>query len=352
MAEKITNIKERILSYIDYKGFKITEFFDGLEEIKYGSFKGVSKNSALNSSAIAEIITKYPDLNLTWLITGKGEMLVKNRVTRMLEFIKVEKIDRKKLAEKTKISSKIIDNLEKFDDVDFDILKSILAAYPKLSEEWLLYDIGNMYNSSSGNYKYHPTVIDDENNMVAEESINYNRMPSVVTVSREDQEKENIEIVPINLAAGYIGGGYAKEEFIKDLPKFRLPFLNNGTFRCFGVGGYSMDRIKDKDYFIGKFLDNISNFSEGKCYAVISKDADSMLVKRVFRHTERKDMIILRSDGNDIMNTYPDIHINLQLISEMWEHQATITFSEPIYDIQKFKEILKTNPKHITIDKD
>ncbi len=52
------------------------------------------------------------------------------------------------------------------------------------------------------------------------------------------------------------------------------------------------------------------------------------------------------------MNTYPDIHINIRLISEMWSYKAKITFAEPIYDIEKFKEILITNPKFTIIDKD
>ena len=45
--KKITNIKERILHYVDYKGITRENFFDGLGEITYGSFKGVSLSKDL-----------------------------------------------------------------------------------------------------------------------------------------------------------------------------------------------------------------------------------------------------------------------------------------------------------------
>lgn len=345
MEEKITNIKERILYYIDYKGITKDHFFSELSEIAYGSFKGVSKKSALNSNAIAEIVTKYPDLSLTWLITGKGEMLVKNRVTRLLEFMTHENISRKEFAAKTKLSEELINNLEKYEDLAFTVFKTILDAYPSLNEDWLLYGNGKMIVKST-DYQ----TLDLPTGMVAEEPINYNRMPSVITVSAD--ENENVEMVPVTLSAGYIGGGFAREDFIQKLPRFRLPFLTNGTFRCFGVRGYSMNRIRDNDYFVGKFLDNLANFSEGKCYAVISAKMQSMLIKRVFRHPERRDMLILRSDGNDIMNTYPDIHIHVEFITEMWAYEMKITAAEPPYDIEKFREILATNPKYTIIDND
>ena len=107
------------MHYVDYKGITRENFFDGLGEITYGSFKGVSKKSALNSNAVAEIVTKYPDLNLTWLITGKGEMLNQNRISRLLLFLKQENIDRNVFAEKTTLSSEFVYQLEKYVDLDF-----------------------------------------------------------------------------------------------------------------------------------------------------------------------------------------------------------------------------------------
>ena len=74
MERKITNIKERILYYTDLKGLAKEKFFDNLG-VTYGNFKGKAKNQALGSDVIERIITKYPEINPFWLLTGEGEML-------------------------------------------------------------------------------------------------------------------------------------------------------------------------------------------------------------------------------------------------------------------------------------
>ena len=74
MERKITNIKERILYYTDLKGLVKEKFFDDLG-VTYGNFKGKAKNQALGSDVIERIITKYPEINPFWLLTGEGEML-------------------------------------------------------------------------------------------------------------------------------------------------------------------------------------------------------------------------------------------------------------------------------------
>ncbi|MCT7903708.1 MAG: hypothetical protein N4435_00675 [Candidatus Ornithobacterium hominis] len=42
--------------------------------LNYSNFTGKSKDSDLSSKSVAEIITMYPEINPTWLLTGKGEM--------------------------------------------------------------------------------------------------------------------------------------------------------------------------------------------------------------------------------------------------------------------------------------
>lgn len=43
--------------------------------ISSSNFRGTASKTPLNSDAIANTFTKIPDVNLEWLITGKGEML-------------------------------------------------------------------------------------------------------------------------------------------------------------------------------------------------------------------------------------------------------------------------------------
>lgn len=74
METYFTTIKERILHYTDYKGFSKEKFFEELG-VTYGNFKGKAKEKALSSEVLAKIVSKYPELNSEWLLTGKGIML-------------------------------------------------------------------------------------------------------------------------------------------------------------------------------------------------------------------------------------------------------------------------------------
>lgn len=69
-----TNIKERILYIADLKEIKKDDFIESLNQ-KYSNYRGVSKKSAPSAEVLAEISTKYPDVNITWILTGKGTPL-------------------------------------------------------------------------------------------------------------------------------------------------------------------------------------------------------------------------------------------------------------------------------------
>ncbi|WP_233898321.1 hypothetical protein [Tenacibaculum piscium] len=92
MDTKNTNIKERILQLANFKGISYQKFFDELE-LNYSNFKGKQKLSGINSNSIERIISKYPELNLRWLITNEGEMIVsseKEEKTQKLDTMKKE----------------------------------------------------------------------------------------------------------------------------------------------------------------------------------------------------------------------------------------------------------------------
>lgn len=69
-----TNIKERILYIADLKEIKKDDFIKSLNQ-KYSNYRGVSKKSAPSAEVLAEISTKYPNVNITWILTGKGTPL-------------------------------------------------------------------------------------------------------------------------------------------------------------------------------------------------------------------------------------------------------------------------------------
>lgn len=67
-------IKQRVLQVIDLKGVKKEDFFNEIG-MTSANFRGKAKETPLNSTAIENIFTVVPDLNMEWLITGKGEIL-------------------------------------------------------------------------------------------------------------------------------------------------------------------------------------------------------------------------------------------------------------------------------------
>lgn len=69
----MSNIKERVLLIAENKNIRKADFFKDLG-LSYANFKGIQKTSALNSDAIVTILSRYPDIEPEWLITGQGEM--------------------------------------------------------------------------------------------------------------------------------------------------------------------------------------------------------------------------------------------------------------------------------------
>ncbi len=79
-------IKERIIQFIDLKGVTKEHFYNKIG-MTSANFRGKAKETPINSTAIENILSEFPNLNLDWLITGKGEMtkmstqIVKNEGT-------------------------------------------------------------------------------------------------------------------------------------------------------------------------------------------------------------------------------------------------------------------------------
>lgn len=66
-------IKERIIQFVDLKGITKESFYSKIG-MTSANFRGKAKETPINSTAIENILSEFPDLNLEWLITGKGEM--------------------------------------------------------------------------------------------------------------------------------------------------------------------------------------------------------------------------------------------------------------------------------------
>jgi phage repressor protein C with HTH and peptisase S24 domain len=114
MVNKSSNIKERVLQIAEFQGITKENFFEKIG-MSYGNFKGKSKNTPLNSTALADIIAIVPEINTDWLLTGVGDMYkdenAENNITKSNKLIH---------APKGKLPKRVANkDLIKFYDVDF-----------------------------------------------------------------------------------------------------------------------------------------------------------------------------------------------------------------------------------------
>ena len=72
MENIFTNIKDRVVQIAEEQDISKEEFFRSIG-MTSASFRGKAKESPLNSNAIVNIITNYPDVDLYWLLNGSTQ---------------------------------------------------------------------------------------------------------------------------------------------------------------------------------------------------------------------------------------------------------------------------------------
>lgn len=138
MQEKLhknTFIKERIIQFVENQSIKKVDFFSKIG-VTSANFRGNQIGSSLSSTTIEIIITHYPEINLHWLITGKGEMLTKNE----------EKTNYQQVVEKQQPS--VAEPKEIYKDDLIEILKEQVADLKKDKEL-----LRSLLESRTGNAK-------------------------------------------------------------------------------------------------------------------------------------------------------------------------------------------------------
>lgn len=141
------------------------------------------------------------------------------------------------------------------------------------------------------------------------------RMPQVITV--DSQGDENVIMVPVKARAGYLNG-FSDPEFMEKLPAYRLPGLNNGTFRLFEVDGLSMyPTLHGGDLVICSFVDQLGLLRDDRVHVVVTKSG-GVVVKRVLNRLKSDGKLILKSDNYKDRDMYPPIVCDPQDIVEVW----------------------------------
>jgi len=85
-----------------------------------------------------------------------------------------------------------------------------------------------------------------------------NEQFKVLSITVDQHDRENIELVPQKASAGYTNG-YADPEYIEELPKFQLPMLpRNATYRAFEISGDSMLPLLPGTVIIGEYVEDVN----------------------------------------------------------------------------------------------
>ena len=143
----------------------------------------------------------------------------------------------------------------------------------------------------------------------------------VLAITVDSEDRENIEFVPVKAFAGY-ALGYGDPQFIKELPRFRLPFLSGGTYRAFEIDGDSMLPIASGSIVIGQYVDSFKSIKPGDTYIFVTMNS-GILFKRVSKID--KDKIFLKSD-NPLFYSYS---LPLTEIREIWKTKLYMSYQLP-----------------------
>ncbi|WP_257668175.1 LexA family transcriptional regulator [Parapedobacter tibetensis] len=145
----------------------------------------------------------------------------------------------------------------------------------------------------------------------------------VLSITVDEDDRENIELVPVKASAGYLNG-YADPEYIAELPKFSLPMFRQGTYRAFEIKGDSMLPLQPGSIVIAEYVENWNDVKSGQTYVVISQ-SDGVVYKRVaFKYKEDKGLKLL-SDNK----SYEPYWVAATDILELWKAKAYISTALP-----------------------
>ncbi len=169
------------------------------------------------------------------------------------------------------------------------------------------------------------------------------RPREVVVVTVDLNHKENIELVPVKAAAGYLNG-YADPEYIKELPRFRLPMLTgNGPYRAFEITGDSMLPLLPGTIVVGEYLENLKEVRNGKTYILVT-EREGIVYKRVFNYLDENGKLFLVSDNRQ----YSPFQISGEEVLEAWAAKAYISVQFP--DVEATQEVSVEQLASIVLD--
>ncbi len=146
----------------------------------------------------------------------------------------------------------------------------------------------------------------------------------VLATTVDKNNRENIEMVPEKAKAGYTTG-FADPEYIRELPRFQLPFLSgNKKYRCFQISGDSMLPIPDKAWITCEFVQDWNSIASGQPYIVLTLN-DGVVFKIVENQMQERGVLRLYS----LNPIYQPYDVGVADVREVWRFRHFISEELP-----------------------
>ena len=143
----------------------------------------------------------------------------------------------------------------------------------------------------------------------------------VLAISVDEDNEANIELVDSKAEAGYLDD-YQNPEYIKDLPRIKIPQIPKGTYRGFEIQGDSMLPIESGSIIIASYVERLKDVKQDRTYIIVSK-RDGLVYKRI--NVNKKDKSLHLISDNELYHPYT---LAFEDIDEIWEYYAHISFSD------------------------
>jgi phage repressor protein C with HTH and peptisase S24 domain len=233
---------------------------------------------------------------------------MENVSDRITAFIEDKKLTTTSLSKELGISWTAVNNYTKGRIPDGRTLINFKQKFG-VNINWLLTGEGEMY------------IQPKRLNVLREPELNYQKLPKVITT--DSQGQENILMVPHYAQAGYLDG-FGDPEYLETLPSYRLPKINNGTFRMFEVKGHSMNpTLHDGSIAVGEWCESLNSIVDDAIYIVVTKD-DGIVIKRVLNRVSKYNNLYLKSDNR---SEYPAYTITPDQVVEIWKLKTAFLFN-------------------------
>jgi len=216
----------------------------------------------------------------------------------------------------------------------FPTLVDMLRAFPEVSPSWLVLGEGGMLRAPATDAAPatsraalaggRPSVINSG---------------QVLTITVDSAGNENTELVPVQAQAGY-SVQHNEAVYLQDLPRYRIPGFEHGTYRAFEVAGDSMEpTLNHRDVVVASYVDNWRLLEPGDVYVVVT--AESVMLKRIRERITAHDMTVMLYSDNHHRKPYP---MDCADIAQLWRVRGYISTylpSAPDVTVERLWEVIE-----------